>query len=73
MPGVMVDARKRSERMIWIYSVIGVLSGALLIGLAIWVGMSPSLSDRKSWLPEPSGNSVEPNDSSIAGSGSDLA
>ncbi|NYJ15460.1 hypothetical protein GGI64_006572 [Rhizobium leguminosarum] len=59
--------------MIWIYSVIGVLIGVLLIGLAIWLGMSPSLSERKSWLPEPSGNSVEPNDSSIAGQGSDLA
>ncbi|MBB3649734.1 hypothetical protein FHX14_005976 [Rhizobium sp. BK619] len=59
--------------MIWIYSVIGVLIGVLLIGLALWLGMSPSLSERQSWLPEPSGNSVESNDSSIAGQGSDVA
>ncbi|NKL60406.1 hypothetical protein EHI47_24550 [Rhizobium leguminosarum] len=67
----MVGARKRSERMIWIYSVIGVLSGALLIGLAIWVGTSPSLSDRKSWLPQPSGNSVDPYDANITDTGNE--
>jgi hypothetical protein len=50
--------------MTLLYSAIGVLGGFSLLGLAVWVGISPSLSERKSWLPEPSGNSPEPNDSS---------
>ena len=57
--------------MIWIYSVIGVLIGALLIGLAIWFGTSPSLSDQKSWLPQPSGNCVDPNDANITDTGNE--
>ncbi|NKK74888.1 hypothetical protein GFM13_32225 [Rhizobium leguminosarum bv. viciae] len=59
--------------MIWIYSVIGVLIGVLLPGLAIWFGISPSLSERKSCLPQPSGNSVQPYDANITDTGNEGA
>ncbi len=59
--------------MIWIYSVIGVLIGLALLGLTIWFGISPSLSERKSWLPQPSGNSVDPYDANITDTGNEGA
>lgn len=58
--------------MILLYSAIGVLIGVSLVGIAIWFGIFPSLSNRKSRPPEPSGNSTEPNDSTnICGTGND--
>jgi hypothetical protein len=58
--------------MILLYSAIGIVSGLGIVAAAVWFGLYPSIANRKSCLPEPSGNSHEPNDSTnIWGTGND--
>ncbi len=57
--------------MVFIYSAIGLLIGLPLVGLTIWLGLSPSLYNQKSRLPEPSDNATEPQSTNIWGAGND--
>lgn len=57
--------------MILLYSAIGIVGGLGLVAVAVWFGLYPSIANRNSSLPEPSGNSNEPNSTNIWGSGND--
>ncbi|TRL37715.1 hypothetical protein [Rhizobium straminoryzae] len=51
--------------MILLFSIIGIVTGLGLVAVAVWFGLYPSIANRKSSLPEPSGNSNEPNSTNI--------
>jgi hypothetical protein len=58
--------------MVLLYSAIGIVCGLAVVAVAVWVAFYPSLTNRESSLPEPGGNSHEPNDSTnIWGTGND--